>query len=247
MNLSGVDQSVIDRMTSDFVTSSDYNKALTYTKQLLDKVNNQKTSYTDQLNAFRNQYNNREKFSYDLNKDALFQNSLSSAMNQGKNAMQDAMGQGAALTGGYANSFATSAGNQAYNQFVKGAYDNIPAYYQMALDAYNQEDQRLTNKINITQTADQTENSRNMDLYNIYKNKTDTMYNQEFSKWQSETGNATNMANLQNTDYWNNANYQEQIRQYNTNYDFQKAQAAQSQNNWKKDYDLRKKELYYKY
>ena len=243
MAIAGVNQSLINKMSSSFATSSKYNEAMNLTKNLLDKVSSNKTSYSGQLQGLLNQYNTKQKFSYDINKDALFQNSLSSAMNQGKNAMQDTIGQAAALTGGYANSFATSAGNQAYNQFVKGAYDNLPAYYQMALDAYNQEDQRLVNKINITQTADQTEYSRNMDAYAVNKDMADTMYNQELSKWQSEVSNATNSANLQNTDHWNNANYKEQIRQYNTNYDFQKAQADQQQKNWENDHKLSVQQL----
>jgi hypothetical protein len=47
-------------------------------------------------------------------------------MNSGKSAMQDTIGQASALTGGYGSTYATSAGNQAYNAFIEDAYNNLP-------------------------------------------------------------------------------------------------------------------------
>ena len=40
------------------------------------------------------------------------------------------------MTGGYGSTYATTAGNQAYNAFIEDAYDNLPQYYQMAMEAY---------------------------------------------------------------------------------------------------------------
>ena len=129
MNLNGVDQEIIDKMNRKFQVSDAYTQAMNYTQGLLDKVNSGKTSYTEQLNQLTQNYANKPKFQYDMNTDTLFQNALSSAMGQGKNAMQDAIGQASALTGGYASSSAQAVGNQAYNTFIKGAYDNLPAFY----------------------------------------------------------------------------------------------------------------------
>ena len=58
-------------------------------------------TYQDSLNEAMNKINNREKFSYDLNGDALYQQYKDQYMNLGKMAMADTMGQAAALTGGY--------------------------------------------------------------------------------------------------------------------------------------------------
>jgi hypothetical protein len=60
---------------------------------------------------------NRKAFSYDLNGDALYQQYKDMYMAQGKLAMQDTMGQAASMTGGYGNSYAASAGNQAYQGY----------------------------------------------------------------------------------------------------------------------------------
>lgn len=86
---------------------------------------------------------NREKFSYDLNGDALYQQYKDRYMQQGKMAMQDTMGQAAAMTGGYGNSYAATAGNQVYQAHLEGLNDVIPELQQMAFDRYNQEGQDM--------------------------------------------------------------------------------------------------------
>lgn len=88
---------------------------------------------------------NREKFSYDLNGDALYQQYKDKYIQQGKMAMQDAMGQAAALTGGYGNSYAATAGNQAYQAHLNNLNDIIPELQQMAYDRYKQEGADLYN------------------------------------------------------------------------------------------------------
>jgi hypothetical protein len=92
---------------------------------------------------------NREKFSYDLNGDALYQQYKDKYMQQGKMAMQDTMGQAAAMTGGYGNSYAATAGNQAYQAHLENLNDIVPELYQMAYDKYNQEGQDLYNQFGL--------------------------------------------------------------------------------------------------
>ena len=89
---------------------------------------------------------NRQDFSYDVNSDALYQQYKDKYITQGKVAMQDAMGQAAALTGGYGNSYAATAGNQAYQSHLQQLNDVVPELYQMAYDRYNQEGQELYNQ-----------------------------------------------------------------------------------------------------
>jgi hypothetical protein len=86
---------------------------------------------------------NRDKFSYDLNGDALYQQYKDNYITQGKMAMMDTMGQASAMTGGYGNSYAATVGNQAYQGYLKGLNDIVPELYQMALDRYNSEGDRL--------------------------------------------------------------------------------------------------------
>ena len=97
-------------------------------------------------NEIFNKIMNREDFSYDLNGDALYQQYKDRYIQQGKMAMQDTMGQAAALTGGYGSSYASTAGNQAYQGYLQGLNDVIPELQQMAYERYRDEGQDLLNQ-----------------------------------------------------------------------------------------------------
>ena len=103
-------------------------------------------TYGDALKGAIDKIANREKFSYDLNGDALYQQYKDQYINQGRLAMQDTIGQASAMTGGYGNSYAATAGNQAYQSYLQKLNDVVPELYQMAYDKYNQEGEDLYNQ-----------------------------------------------------------------------------------------------------
>ncbi len=88
-------------------------------------------------------YLNREDFQYDVNADALYQRYKDQYTQLGKRAMQDTMGQAAALTGGYSSSYAQSVGQQAYNRYLQQLGDVVPELYQLAYDRYRDKGDRL--------------------------------------------------------------------------------------------------------
>jgi hypothetical protein len=88
-------------------------------------------------------YLNREDFQYDLNGDALYRQYKDRYTQLGKAAMQDTMGQAAALTGGYGSSYAQSVGHQAYNSYMQQLGDVVPELYQLAYDRYRDKGDRL--------------------------------------------------------------------------------------------------------
>lgn len=79
----------------------------------------------------------QKDFSYDINGDALYQQYKDRYVQGGKMAMMDTMGQAAALTGGYGNSYAQTVGQQAYGSYLQGLNDQIPELYQLALELYD--------------------------------------------------------------------------------------------------------------
>ncbi len=101
------------------------------------------------LTDLRDQILNRGSFSYDPNTDPSWGQYLDSAKRRGKIAMQDTMGQNAALTGGYANSWAQSAGQQAYNQYIQDANEMMPEFEQLARARYEAETNALNNKYSL--------------------------------------------------------------------------------------------------
>ena len=88
-------------------------------------------------------YLNREDFQYNLNGDALYRQYKDRYTQLGKAAMQDTMGQAAALTGGYGSSYAQSVGQQAYNSYMQQLGDVVPELYQLAYDRYRDKGDRL--------------------------------------------------------------------------------------------------------
>lgn len=155
------------------------------------------------LDEIINERLNREKFSYDFEKDPLFQNMLSQYQQHGNMAMRDMVAQASALTGGYANSWAQTAGQQVYNNYLQEAYNNLPAYYQLALDRYNLEGAELDRRYSLLSAEDQKEYDRLVNQYNIAGQEYDRLFNEEHGLWSEENQNNWNLINLLNSEAWN--------------------------------------------
>lgn len=116
--------------------------------------------WSDPLNDAANQYLNREKFQYDVNEDALYHQYKDLYTMQGQQAMLDTMGQAATLTGGYGNSYAQTAGQQAYQGHIQKLGEVVPELYQLALDRYKMEGDQLGDRASFLAQMDDREYSR---------------------------------------------------------------------------------------
>ena len=134
-------------------------------------------TYGDAVKEAWNNINNRAKFSYDLNGDALYQQYKDKYINQGRLAMADTIGQASAMTGGYGSSYAVTAGNQAYQSHLQNLNDIVPQLYQMAYDRYNQEGQDLKDKYSILNNMYQTEYGEHRDKVSDYNTTLDRLTN----------------------------------------------------------------------
>lgn len=84
-------------------------------------------SYDDSdLKAYYDKLLNREDFSFDLNNNALYNQYKDFYTKQGNLAMMDTIGQASAMTGGYGNSYAAAAGQQAYQQNLDKLGEMVP-------------------------------------------------------------------------------------------------------------------------
>lgn len=122
-------------------------------------------TYQQQYAQAINDYINRGKFTYDFNADPVYNQYKDSYTRQGRLAMKDTMGQAAALTGGYGNSYAQTAGQQVYNNYMQQLNDITPELYRLALDRYNQEGQDMLSKASLLGDADSREYSEIGDAY----------------------------------------------------------------------------------
>ena len=108
------------------------------------------SKYQPQLEELYNKVMNREKFSYDVNSDPLYQQYKNQYAQMGQLAMQDTVGNASALTGGYGNSYAATAGNQAYQGYLQQLNGIVPQLYESAYGRYTQEGNDLQNLLGVT-------------------------------------------------------------------------------------------------
>ena len=116
----------------------------------------------------------RKDFTYDASADALYQQYKDMYMKQGEMASRDAMGQAAAMTGGYGNSYGATVANQAYQGAVGELGNVMPELYQMAYDKYNQEGQDMLNKAVLHGEERMHEYDKWADEYTKLANERDT-------------------------------------------------------------------------
>ena len=100
--------------------------------------------YDQQLADLYNQITQRKPFEYNSEDDMLYQQYVDRYTKGGKLAMEDTMGQAAALTGGYGNSYAQRVGQQTYDEYMTGLNDQAATLMQQAYQRYMDEGDQLT-------------------------------------------------------------------------------------------------------
>lgn len=184
------------------------------------------SKYEGQISDILDNILNRPKFSYtaeDMTNDDLYKMYRDQYLRQGNLAMRDTMGNAASLTGGYGNTYASAAGQQAYDNYVSMLNDKALDFYDRAYQRYNDEGQNLYNQMNVVTGLDNTDYQRHRDTVSDYYNDLNYYngrYNQEYGY-----------------DY---GQYQDQVAadQWAQEFAFQKQQAAQEQANWEAEMAL---------
>ena len=195
-------------------------------QQLAQKPGAYQSQWQTQLDDAINKILNREKFSYDLNGDALYQQYKNQYQMQGQKAMMDTMGQASALTGGYGNSYAQTAGQQAYQGHLQQLNDKIPELYQLALNKYQTEGQDMYDKYSLLAGQENQDYGR---------------YQDQLGNWQTETDRLQNRYDTErNFDYgkWSDGRdfgYGQYIDDRNLQYQQDRDKVADEQ--WQKEFD----------
>lgn len=181
------------------------------------------SQYYGQLQGIMNKILGRESFSYDMAGDPIYQQYRQQYIQGGRQAMEDTMGRSAALTGGYGSSYATTAGQQAYNEYLKGLNDKGLELYQLARDAYDAEGDRLNTQYALLNDAYQDEYGKWQD---------------EYERWLTERDYAQNAYETERgydyDDYTNRLNYWQSI-----------AAMEQDQANAEREYSNAERDYYY--
>ena len=154
----------------------------------------------------------RQPFKYDVNGDALYEVYKDQYTLGGQQAMMDTMGQAAMLTGGYGNSYASTAGNQAYQQYMTQLANKVPELAQMAYDRYQAEGEDLYNMYGLAVDAEQRDYDRYNDQYNQWLTERDmarddylTEQQQDYDQYLNDRNYWQDQAAQEQANYWNQA------------------------------------------
>lgn len=154
---------------------------------------------------------NRPAFSFSTDGDALYERYKNNYQAMGRQAMEDTVGTASSLTGGYGNSYATTAGAQAYNDYLSKMDDVIPTLYELALSKYSTEGDALADKYNALRTDDsdrytrwQNDRSYAADLYDRAYDRYTGARSNDYSQYSDRLSGLYSAAGLY-SDLWGNS------------------------------------------
>ena len=154
------------------------NKTLKKSEKAYNKAVKQgfNAPYKKQLNSVIGQING-SKFEYDVNKDALYNQYKEQYQAMGNTAMQEAQADATALTGGFANSYAETAGQRAYNSYLSQLQQIVPQLYSQARQTYDTDLSNLYSKASLY-------SGLNQQAYTEYAAKLDQLANNRAYNYQ---------------------------------------------------------------
>lgn len=149
------------------MANKEQNEELEQLRRQLQQLAGEKETYTSAHTAAvqqaLEQILSRQGFSYDPAGDALYNRYKDHYEKQGRRAMEDTLGQAAALTGGYGNSYAQTAAQQVYTQQLDNLQEKIPELYALALETYRAEGDALQSRYDLLRSQEQQDYSRYRD------------------------------------------------------------------------------------
>lgn len=204
-------------------------------EQLASKPGGYTSRYNDQLDALLGQMQNREAFKYDPTNDPLYNIYKDLYIQNGRRAMQDTMGNAAALTGGYGSSYGQSVGQQMYNQYMENLNAVIPQLQQQAYQRYSDEGDRMAQNFQMMNTLENQNYGRYRDTMADWMANRDYAYqaaNQaeqmDRQQYQYDTTLRENQRQFDANEAFRQAQLAEQIRQADLDEAFRQAQAAEA-------------------
>ena len=180
----------LNGLEGGYTPSGSVQAAQAYLEQVkASKPGAYQSRWDDELTSLYDQIRNRKKFSYDMGTDPLYQQYREQYQRLGRLAMQDTMGQAAALTGGYGSTYGEQVGQQAYNAYLQNLNDIVPQLQQQAYQRYQDEGTDLYNQYSLVKGREDTDYGRYRDtVSDYYSDLSDarSAYNSERSLDQSQ-------------------------------------------------------------
>ena len=204
------------------------------------------SKYADTISELANRIANREKFQYNFNEDPLYQQYRDHYQRQAILGQQGAMASAAALTGGYGNSYAATAGNLAYQENMAQLNDVIPQLYDAAMRKYENDIAGQRADLSMYRDLEDTDYGRFRDTLSDWITDRD-FYGQDYrDKYSLDYGQYRDRVG--DTQWRDSFNQSENQYRHNYNsgeywddkkFDYQKERDKVSDKQWKTDQKLR--------
>lgn len=162
--------------------------------------------YQTQIDNALNAIQNRKAFQYNMSEDPLYRQYAAMYQKQGQQAMKDTMGQAAALTGGYGSSYASTAGNQAYQQYLGQMNDRAAELAALARQQYDQEGSDMRSNLSALQAAESQDRQNYESDRADYYNRLSALRQGQSTEYQQYL-NALDEYWRQKNDAWNQYTY----------------------------------------
>ena len=206
LNLTGVSdttKSTLSELLNGYTASGSVEDALAELNDILESEPEAFSSeYSQQLSDLLDQITNRESFSYDANSDASYQQYKDIYASAGNKAMMDTLGQAASLTGGYGSSYAQTAAQQTYNDYMTQLTSIIPELRSAALSEYTAEGDALNNSYSLASDAYNRDYTEHQNTYNQWatdrdyaQSAYDSAYSKDYTDYQNQLDYWYNIAN----------------------------------------------------
>lgn len=188
-------------------------------QQQENKPDAYESTWDSQIQGLINQALNQPAFSYDATMDPTYQMYADKYKTQGQALMKGTIGEYAAQTGGYGNSFAQQQGQVAYQQQMQALNDMMPTLRDQAYQQYKDNRDQTYQKLSMLQTEEDRNYGKYRDTVGDYRDELNYLY-----------GAYSDMSQQEYERYANDRQAWEADRSYW----YQKARDAQEQANWER-------------
>ena len=207
--VSGYTRGKLNALEGGYVPGAAVQQAQAYLSQVQkNRPGAYQSQWDGELTELYNNIKNRKKFSYDLGTDPVYQQYREQYQRQGRLAMQDTMGQAAALTGGYGSTYGEQVGQQAYNAYLQSLNDIVPDLYNAAYSRYQDEGQDLYNQYGLLSDRENQAYNRYRDTVQDYysdlsdaRSAYNSAYANDYNQWSDQLSYWAQKANNENSAY----------------------------------------------
>lgn len=252
--LKSTSQSYADEAADMEYSPSAY--VIRYQNKLADVENSKPDAYVskwqDNINGIMQDILNEKSFSYtgkDLMNDDMYKMYSDLYEKNARQAMQNAQGEAAGLTGGYGSSYSQAAGQQAYDDTMSGLNEIALTLADKAYEKYLNDRSDRYNKLSALNNQDNIDYSRYRDDVGdwqldreYYAGRYNDTYDRDYNEFVNALANKQWMANYYASLYGQDASNDLQAWQTNraadefeANYELSKAEEARAAEKW--DYD----------